>query len=316
MSILQVLEESLASDAPAYMEFLYRYDPKKKQVFAFYEGDEDSSFYHQILERNINPDFELEEIVAGCKNNVLKLNREFNWGTYNKQQILFFVDRDLSFWLNEKLEYDDNVFVTDGYSVENYIVCPRAFRTLLQMFKGFARASKPEIDNMVAIYIALEKNFDAIMVPIMARAIVAKRHDKSIHLSDYKMSKNLHFSISESQVTVSLSDDETCFAKWGLCTQYEEEITNQIELIIKNIEHYSVRGKWILFFMAELGEFMRLHADHFAPSLEFSGKIPATCSIASSQCLPALAPHCNTKTPERLQRFLSNTYGVFFQPVA
>ena len=130
------------------------------------------------------------------------------------------------------------------------------------------------------------------------------------------MSKNLHFSISESQVTVSLSDDETCFAKWGLCTQYEEEITNQIELIIKNIEHYSVRGKWILFFMAELGEFMRLHADHFAPSLEFSGKIPATCSIASSQCLPALAPHCNTKTPERLQRFLSNTYGVFFQPVA
>lgn len=27
MSILQVLEESLHSDAPCYMEFLYRYNP-------------------------------------------------------------------------------------------------------------------------------------------------------------------------------------------------------------------------------------------------------------------------------------------------
>ena len=49
MSILQELENSLLSDAQYYMEFLYRYNPKKKQVFAFYEGDEDSSFYHNII---------------------------------------------------------------------------------------------------------------------------------------------------------------------------------------------------------------------------------------------------------------------------
>lgn len=316
MSILQVLEESLASDAPAYMEFLYRYNPKKKQVFAFYEGDEDSSFYHQILERNIKPGFELEEIVAGCKNNVLKLSREFNWAIYNKQQILFFVDRDLSFWLNENIEYDDNVFVTDGYSVENYIVCPQSFRILLQMFKGFARASKFEIDNMVATYISLEKKFSEIMVPVMARAIVAKRHDKSINLTDYKISKNLQFSIMGTQIAIMLSDDESCFEKWGICAKYENEVDNQIKDILQNIEQYSVRGKWSLYFMAELGEYMRLHADNFAPSLESKGKIPPTCAIASSQCLPALAPHCNTKTPERLQHFLSNTYGVFFCSVA
>lgn len=73
MSILQELEKSLQSDAPSYMEFLYRYDPKKKQVFAFYEGDEDSSFYHHFLRTAIDDDCELEEIVAGCKNNVIKL---------------------------------------------------------------------------------------------------------------------------------------------------------------------------------------------------------------------------------------------------
>ena len=315
MSILQVLEESLDSDAPAYMEFLYRYNPKKKQAFAFYEGDEDSSFYHQILEGNIDPDCELEEIVAGCKNNVLALNRSFNWIRYHKQQILFFVDRDLSFWLNEANDYDDNVFITDGYSVENYVVCPLAFRVLLQMFKGFARASKTEIDNMVNTYISLEKDFCSFMIPIMARAIVAKRHDKSIHLSDYKMSKNLHFSISDSNVIISITNDEICFTKWGLSAQHEQEINDQIQFIKQNIEHYSVRGKWILYFMAELSEFMRMHADYFAPSLESKGKIQATCSFSSTQCLPVLAPHCNTKVPEHLLQFVSSTYGAFFRTV-
>ena len=48
MSLLEMMEESKRSTAAVYMEFLYRYDPKKKQVFAFYEGDEDSSFYHNM----------------------------------------------------------------------------------------------------------------------------------------------------------------------------------------------------------------------------------------------------------------------------
>ena len=52
MNILEELDRSLKSDIPSYMEFLYRFDPKKKQVFAFYEGDEDSSYYNKYLKRN------------------------------------------------------------------------------------------------------------------------------------------------------------------------------------------------------------------------------------------------------------------------
>ena len=71
MSILQELEKSVQSDAPSYMEFLYRYNPKKKQVFAFYEGDEDSSFYRHILKKTLDHDCELEEIVAGDRKSVV-----------------------------------------------------------------------------------------------------------------------------------------------------------------------------------------------------------------------------------------------------
>lgn len=66
MNILEELDRSLKSDIPSYMEFLYRFDPKKKQVFAFYEGDEDSSYYNKYLKR-FAYDYEIEEIVQDVR---------------------------------------------------------------------------------------------------------------------------------------------------------------------------------------------------------------------------------------------------------
>lgn len=114
MSILQVLEESLHSDAPCYMEFLYRYDPKKQQCFAFYEGDEDSSFYHHFLKEAIGDDCALEEIVAGCKNNIIKLHKEFNWGEYSARQNRLLIN-DGNYYL---LAYNDGTQDIRTYRID------------------------------------------------------------------------------------------------------------------------------------------------------------------------------------------------------
>ena len=68
--------------------------------------------------------------------------------------------------------------------------------------------------------------------------------------------------------------------------------------------------------MVALSDFMRDNANYFAPSLKTNGKIHATCSINPSKCLPALAPYCNAKVPERLQKFISSTYGTFFGTIS
>lgn len=318
MSILQELEESLKSDAPSYMEFLYRYDPKKKQVFAFYEGDEDSSYYHHILIRTLDSDCELEEIVAGCKNNVLKLQREFDWSLYNSKQIIFFVDRDLSFWLGNSDQYGENIFVTDEYSVENYIANPQGFRAWLVHFEGFARARKQEIDSMVTEYASCEAKFKKVMMPIMAQAVVAKRYDSSISLNDFKITskKNLHFGVKEDHITFEICMEERIFEKWKLTSQKQEEIATQIKLFEMEKKHYSVRGKWILCFMAEIGEYMRLNSKTFAPSLGGTGKVSPTCSVPIAQCLSVLAPYCTKQVPRRLEEFLNNTYQIYFTEVS
>ena len=312
MSILQELEESLHSDAPCYMDFLYRYNPHKKQVFAFYEGDEDSSFYHHFLKDAIGEDYELEEIVAGCKNNVIKLHNEFDWNEYNKKQILFFVDRDLSYWLGECASYDENVFVTDAYSIENYVVTPQGFLSWLIHFEGFARSTKSELDRMISEFKSNIYLFNQKMMPIMARAVVAKRHDASISLSDFKISKNksVTFDMCEDHLTFQIHIDDRTLEKWGLSAKDSCEIAAQIAQFEKDFANYSVRGKWLLCFMAEIGEYMRLNPDKFAPSLN-TLKVSPTCAVPSSQCFCALAPYCVENIPDRLNFFLSSTYREY-----
>lgn len=313
MQILQELEKSLKSDAPSYMEFLYRYNPKKKQVFAFYEGDEDSSFYHRILESALAIGYELEEIVAGCKNNVLKLHREFDWSSYNYKQIAFFVDRDLSYWLDDSTQYGENVFVTDEYSVENYVATPKGFRAWLIHFEGFARAKKKEIDFIVSEYECNIAKFEKEMMPIMAQAIVAKRNDDTISLNDFKLSKNVCLlCIQNGHISFKICEDERIFSKWKLSSANQDEITTQVERFTAEKDHYSVRGKWILCFMAEFGEYLRLNSNIFAPSLGYSGKASPTCAVPTSQCLSVLAPYCNTSISKRLELFLKSTYLSYY----
>lgn len=309
MSILQELEDSLLSDSPVWMEFLYRYDPKKKQIFAFYEGDEDPSFYRQFIIKISNSEYELEEIIAGCKNNVIKLQQSIDWGRYNIKQIAFFVDRDLSFWLDQPYEYGENVFVTDEYSVENYICNSHMFRVWLQRFEGFSRASKKEIDDMINIYEGMKPVFEALMKPIMAKAVVAKRHNSDVALKEYKPA--FEFINDSDHVNLNITNQEAMNNKWDLSDKDDEEVQQQVKKFDEYGKNYFVRGKWFLLFMLQLGEHMRLNGDFFAPSLGKTGKLSPTCAVSPAQGITALAPNWEGEVPIRLQAFLKSTYGAY-----
>lgn len=310
MSLLQELEESLKSDAPCFMEFLYRYDPKKKQVFVFYEGDEDSAFYQQFIRAAIEEKCQLEEIVAGCKNNVIKLQRSFDWKQYNKHQIIFIVDRDLSHWLGDPEEFDDNVFVTDEYSVENYLVNASSFEDLLVKCLGFARAKKPEIIAMNAEFKKLDKEFQNIMMPVMASAVIAKQKDRETDIDKYKPISAMVISFSNDCIQLTLPNMTRMYEVWNLSGKDDESIEKQMDSFRAEREKYSVRGKWSLAFMSKVGNFMRMNGEHFAPSLK-KDKISATCSVSDTQCITVLAPYWKQPVPPRLKAFLASTVGTY-----
>lgn len=313
MSLLDELDSSLKSDIPVYHDFLLRYDPKKKQIFAFYEGDEDSSYYSHIIHHVLPSEYELEELIAGCKNNVLKLYRCMDWNEFDNTQIAFFVDKDLSYWLGDISDYGYNVFVTDGYSVENYVDNADGFRAWIVHFEGFARAKKEEVENMVAEFQNVSKVFKEKFIPIMARAVVAKRHDETICLSDLKISKDksICFSYDDHHLNFNINLSEDFFRlKWGLSDEYSDEVDKQIEAFRDNYSNFSVRGKWALCFLAEVGEYMRLNPNFFAPSLD-KEKLSPTCSVHPSSCLSVLSPYCVKCVSGSLKAFIVKTYGKY-----
>lgn len=315
MSILDELKESAASDIPAYMDFLYRYDPKKQQIFVFYEGDEDAAFYQQFIHKAIDDKKELEEIIAGCKSNVLKLHHDFPWERYCKEQIVFIVDRDLSYWLEESSSYDSNVFVTDGYSFENYLVNEDIFIIWLIRFMGFARASKSEIEGMRNVFKSIIPCFRAAMMPIMAKAVIAKKHDKSVDLSSYKPMNDIHLDINNQELSIELYDSSRADILWRLKEGDQQEVNEQIVLFQNDSSNYWVRGKWDLLFLATLGDFMRQHASLFAPSLNRE-KLSPTCSVPLSQTATALASYWSYPTPHSFEIFLDQTLRIYCSKVS
>ena len=309
MSMLDILENSVKSDNVYYMDFLLRYKPKKKQIFVFYEGDEDSSYYRSFLEDYLEDEYDIEEIIAECKNNILKLHKEFDWDSYDKTKIAFFIDKDLSFWLEEDSIKESNIFITKGYSVENYLISKDIFRKLLFNIKGFARAKKTEIDYMCECFAILLPNFEEEIKRLMAMAVLAKKRDHNVKLGEYKISKNLEFFIEDEKLKFNLNDYNYMKEKWGIMYIKDEEIDTQINKFNQQPNEYFVRGKWILYFMVELSEFMRNNFKNFAPSLAVDKereKLKPTCNIDSTKSIPILAPRCIIT--RELEIFLNNNF--------
>lgn len=316
MDFLEEVTSVQKCEIASWAEFLAEYNPKKKQIFTFFEGDEDGSFYRACLKRIVSDDCEVIPLIVGCKNDVIKLYQEIDWDRYNRQQLLFFIDRDLSYWLNEKMEYGDNLFITDQYSVENYMVTPQCFEEWLITYQGFGRAEKSEIRNMVNIFKGLISKFEHNMMEIMAAAVVAKRKNSIVKLSQLKISPEhtIVFNYSDEKLGFEIKDYENRIRGWGINIVLEENaIKEQVNQFIRHKEEYSVRGKWILAFMASIGEYMRCHYKFFAPSLNTDNrsKLSPTCSVAVSQCMPVLG-HIGAESPsKRLREFFEKTVLVY-----
>lgn len=313
---MQELEDSLTSDAPMYMEFLYRFNPKKRQIFAFYEGDEDLSYYNNILRKIFGPALEIEEIIAGCKNNVLKLLRGFNWKYYRRKQICFFVDKDLSFWLKSEHPSDNNLYVTDGYSIENYIVTEKMFHILMTEIMGFGRACKKELDIVKSKYKVLFEQFQNEMMQVMATCILAKRKNDNISLSDYKLSNALNIKLQANELVISLCNNELLKVKklWGI--DDDEAIEKLIGSFAEFPQEYHIRGKWLLYFMVRYGEYIRLEYLSFCPSLKEKAEkcLHPICTINPTKAVPVLGPRC-CDIPKSLKFFIDSNYGQYLKKV-
>jgi len=192
MSFSDLLRQSRSTPIAVVHKFLTNYDPNNdRRAYAFVEGDSDRAFYRTHLQRYVDRSSDI--YIYNCE------GKKEVYGTFSKviarfprcRRVLFLVDKDVDDILGTPWPTDPRVFVTDWYSIENYLV---EKNVLLRYLGDYVKIRRVEIP-LDAIAVEFERQrelFYRITAPVMAWIIVARRAGCRILLSNLDMA---HFCI-------------------------------------------------------------------------------------------------------------------------
>lgn len=291
------------------------YKKGEKKTYIVCEGREDLGYYGQIIKRKY-VDMQIKKQYAGGREAVLGVYNSFDWKVYEKKKILFFVDRDFSYWKGEKQPIDTNVYITDQYSFENDAVNVEMFMEVLEDLYGFANATAEELEKIREIYIKRWQSFYDNSTYVMAAVFVSNTINKK------RLAKNIKFKklikIEEEKVWVEFVKHEPfkiyLFEKLKLSSECEEEILRMKSRFEDDKKNYSVRGKWALAFMVEVLEYIMDNARIYAPSLyketEETNAPKRLCQLTQDGTMGVLAPRI--RATKSLEIFLSSNIDCVY----
>lgn len=307
--MLNRLEEYRKSKNVGYMKFLQNWRPNEKVIYAFFEGEEDARFYRRFIEKKASNKWEIEEINCESKHNVIENSKLLDFDRYDKNRICFFIDKDLSFWINGNIDYGSNVYITDGYSIENYLIDKNLFILLLKDCFGFKPKNKKEKEWLKDQFNRLIKNFSEDIKEYMAKAVIAKMKDYKTELGILKIKDHVTFKCDKHTITYKLNikniDDE-----WNIKPNDNEKIKNQIQQFNKYKNEYSVRGKWIINFMLELALYIRKNPKFFSSDIKYSNneKLKCIMDVHSNNIVSIMSACSLNLRPKSIQSFIQENY--------
>lgn len=127
------LTEEAKSDIVALHQFRILWNHKGDRVHLFFEGDEDGLYYMPEIRRYLGS--RLAHIYdCGGKKNVIDVREAIYCDGYDINSCLFFIDRDFDDFLGTQVALDERTYITDYYSIENYISSTESVRIILQDF--------------------------------------------------------------------------------------------------------------------------------------------------------------------------------------
>lgn len=223
-------------------------------VYCFVEGYDAPYYYPRIKNIDMQPR-EVEFINCGGKKGVI-FSYDFisSKHAYSKYVKLYFVDKD----------YDDNsslspdIFVTDGYAVENYYADDACIRNALKGLAAIPMEREKELDAVMEWYEEWKSDFmDATSLFCAWYANTKNNPARKLNNANYKRSfpssyasfssEGIHihpYSISQLNVDYGLEDP---------VTQQEVDISSHL---ISSL--YDIRGKYVFQLIEEFLEAVKL----------------------------------------------------------
>ena len=112
-------------------KLLQEYKPNKKTLHIFVENQDDMDFYKNFI-KSYYSNFQLYQYLQEGKDGVVGAYKNANWNKFNKNRVLFFRDKDYDDILEKEMIQDHNFFITEYYSIENYLINEVVFDLILR----------------------------------------------------------------------------------------------------------------------------------------------------------------------------------------
>ncbi len=186
---LDKLKQARCWKEVVWMFFRYAYLPGSKDIYVFFEGKDDLSFYLPFLRRYWDQKGAIKEFYCNGKDEVIAIIPKVKQSLDNKWRGLFFLDKDLEDYCTAPRESGDFdykadgfVYITEVYSIENFLVSSSTLSIIwTDLFKLLS--SDPRLEEIKKAFSYSYDTFCEAMKSIMAWVIHLRRSGHKVNLS-------------------------------------------------------------------------------------------------------------------------------------
>jgi hypothetical protein len=161
-------------------------------VFAFVEGDPDAAFYRTYIQSFVENPGQIFVYNCGSKAKVYETYDSVVTHIPDCVRVLFFVDKDLDDVIGQVWPTDPRIFVTEFYSIENYLVCSALVE---RFFTDFVKINRVdfELTRVVGLFDEQLRIFHRLLLSTMAWIVVMRRAGSRVILADVRMEALFEF---------------------------------------------------------------------------------------------------------------------------
>lgn len=301
MSFIETLRKARESRVAVLHEFWTQYNPSQARVHAFFEGHEDIVFLAPHIERHLPAGYRLVPYRCEGKGRVYEAFADITAKNPNVKSVLFFVDKDIDDILGTPWPTDPRIYVTDVYSIENYVVTADVLRRMLRDGVRAVGVSFDE-DAIIAEFEKKLSQYQGKLLTLMAWIVLARRAGERPNL------KNLHMKslwiLSTECVAVRCSRRRTDHMATATGVRLTSPLHGRLRLARKELARVPVkrvvRGKYELWFFVEFWRVLLQHLQSLAT--EASGKVQVKLAVTHDTALRVAVPY--VETPKSLDLFL------------
>lgn len=231
----------------------YSNSNESKKIIVVVEGKDDITYYGVKTAKYQQAGYKVSVIPAGNRKNVIATYDQLNWDLYSKSRVLFVIDRDLSDYTLERTPQDENIYVTDKYSIENELCTFMTFLNTLKFYCGLNDIDDSDEEELREYYSKLNAEFYNIIDPIMGLILYWKLNSVEANYANINFNNILRINETELTISDELKNDDKLlkyvFKQSGVTYDDTVDWASYVAQLKahSSSEHYA-RGKYLLSF--------------------------------------------------------------------